>query len=336
MNTTLAHAALPHWMREYMAWHAGQVASLTAVNWRQKKYLIARCLDTDRACGGVSDRLKSLPVLLMLAARSQRLLLVHWTRPAALEEFLVPTPYINWSLPVHVPVRGMGTRLYTKLATLVKAVDANSTVPVLCARLQDQHGGSEYYNAQLINVGAERAFRTVFRSLFFTFFAPSPAVQRMLREDLGAVLVPGQYAVAHLRAHYGNHPVADDTMRAWAVNAVQCASQLLRSSSAPILFLSDADVAVDAVDAAAALHHGRRHVVTVHRSHEPLHLDKAGSVVALDYASVFVDLLLMAQARCISHGQGGFGRLGVLLSHDPHCFQKYVDTARYIECPWKD
>lgn len=345
MNSTASHTTLPAWMQDYIAWHSEQLQSLTAKNWRDHKFMISRCLDIDRACGGVSDRLKSLPVLMLLAAQSQRILLLHWSRPAALENFLLPTAFVNWSLPDYVPVKGPGTRLYTKLSTLAKAVDTNSTVPVLCARLQDQHGGSDYYNANFVNFGTERVFRKVFRSLFFTLFTPSKSVLRQLFLDLQG-LSSGAYTAAHLRAYYGDHPVTDDQVRVRAINAVNCASQLRNDTAAAaaaagqrqlqshIVFLSDSALAVDYVEQYASAK--QYPIVTIRRDTEPLHLDKADSMKSADYTAVFVDLLVMAHARCVSHGQGGFGRFGVLLSNDPMCFKKYVDTARFIECQWKD
>jgi hypothetical protein len=77
-------------------------------------------------------------------------------------------------------------------------------------------------------------------------------------------------------------------------------------------------------------------VVTILRDTEALHLDKADSKRASDYYNVFVDLYLLANADCISHGQGGFGRLGVLLSRNASCFFKYFTEGQYVMCDWKD
>ena len=90
MNSTAAHSALPAWMQEYIAWHVKQIKRLTKDNWREHKFLISRCLQSDPKCGGVSDRLKTLPLLMLLAAQSRRIFLLHWSRPVALEEFLLP------------------------------------------------------------------------------------------------------------------------------------------------------------------------------------------------------------------------------------------------------
>lgn len=436
-------------MTDYFAWHAQQLRTLTADNWKTKskskssqaeqhnhRFLLARCLESDRACGGVSDRLKSLPTLLLLAARSRRILLFEWTRPAPLQSFLVPNHVIatadtdtdgvgtgigiNWTRPSFVPVRGRGTRLYTKLATLIKATANNSTtsstVPVLCARIQDQHGGSDYYNRHPwnsndnVNNGSNnssndepprRAFRQVFRRVFFAVFAPSPRVRARYRREARQLRwammrvshnnnystsstndstkdnnqpPDWQYKAAHLRAYYGNSPVPPAQVEAVAVNAVNCASQLSQHPASttaaateeeegdddddddiPVLFISDSALALQAVERHARTWNlpvfttlpfrqrqqqdqdDRRVPAAAAAAVEPLHLDKADSRSADDYVDIFVDLLHLANARCVSHGPGGFGRLGVLLSRDPACFQKYVDQSRYVECSgrWK-
>jgi hypothetical protein len=375
---------LPDWMTEYMAWHAEQLLHIDENNWREKqyRYLIARCLDIDRACGGVSDRLKSLPTLLLLARLSNRIFFIHWNRPIRLEDiFVLPTStnnrtttwvILNWTVPSFIPVQGSGTRLYTKLTTLIKAtIVQNSSVPVLCARVQDQHGGSEFYNANhppsqqpadpsvpVWNNHPHRAFRHVFRSLFFTLFRPS----NRLLQPLGRILhnefnvTPGMYDAVHFRAYY-SAAMSPDQIAPWAINAVYCAYQHLNhiqlSSSTtvppvntsatgvptavnrPILFLSDSNVAIQAVrdHFTSSTSSFPIQVLTLSRDADPMHLDKSVPIDNTDgHLNVFVDLLLMAHARCIAHGQGGYGRFGVLLSANPTCFFKYFENSKWKVC----
>jgi hypothetical protein len=346
-------------------------------------------LDSDVTCGGLSDRLKPLPTLVLLAAQSRRILLLHWTRPTVLTQFLVP-PLLhenvngamivfNWTKPDFVPVTGLGTRLYTKLATLSKAIDRSSTIPVLCVRLQDQHGGSEYYNAHehVVAVAAaaarndnsttataqlaepSRAYRKVYRNLFLVAFVPSPPVWEQLWTVVQTWhLYPNKYVVGHLRADYGLQRIPPDQLASVALNTVQCASHLVQTpsttsrhgavnatTSLPIVFLSDSTAAMQHVALYAPQAAAQRGytIVTLDTTQlaskasvvsEPLHLDKASSVAAADYYNVFVDVMIMANAQCVVHGPGGFGRLGALLSYDPMCIRQTVELGRYIQCPW--
>jgi hypothetical protein len=188
-------------------------------------------------------------------------------------------------------------------------------------------------------------------------FQPASAVQYQLEQQMlhlgihsGSRDNNDEYAVAHVRAYYGNHPIPDDKIGPAAVNAVNCASQLLPGK--PIVFLSDSAIAVREIrqlqqHASTPYAHntdsqqvGSRSVVRTLSSSrdvlEPLHLDKAESTNSADYIDIFVDLLIMANAQCISHGQGGFGRFGVLLSRNPSCFTAYIHEGQFIECRWND
>ena len=378
---------LPRWMQDYMTWHSAQRAALTADNDREHRFLILRCLHVDKSCGGLSDRLKSLPLLLLFAAASKRILLIHWQRPAPLESFLWPAAagdkfFLDWTMPAWMNANAAGSRHYTKAETLLKALSSDRlhrTVYVT-VRIQDQHGGSAIYNAleqdrivnnrtwplllhksfsslqqnfpiQLID-DDQRHFRRVFRKLWSVLFAPSPPLATAIRsqqERLGlllqqqhppqtnSVVIP--YVAAHVRTYYGHHPIPPAQRREVAVNAVNCASTLRQQPPEPVVLVSDSH---DILKAAAAyatpempIRTTSTTTTTTTTGPEPLHLDKASSRVAADYYDIFVDLYLLANARCISHGPGGFGRFGVLLSRDPSCFVKYFSQGQFEECDWK-
>jgi hypothetical protein len=63
--------SLPHWMQAYFQWHSQQISRFDDIDWHHHRVLIVRCIDNDR-CGGTSDRLKSVPLFLVLAAKSKR------------------------------------------------------------------------------------------------------------------------------------------------------------------------------------------------------------------------------------------------------------------------
>ena len=407
---------LPDWMQEYIEWHTTQRAQLTVDNYQNYRFLVLRCLHVDTTCGGISDRLKPLPLLVQLAAASQRILLIAWQRPAPLEEFLlVPALSIidgqqqqrqlDWRVPSWLNVNGIGSRLYTKTETLVHALHRHRRTVMMTVKLQDQHGGSQIYNAleeYRLNVATDgilslplpalnwtsttatrpnennatsRAFRGVFRALWSVLFVPSQSVAAAIRrkeEQLGlspflgenVQMVPSlqdrhqqqkrsqpSYVAAHVRAYYGNSPISPERRAAVAINALQCANGLRRRYSdnendtakqQPILLLSDSRDILQ-----AGLKYQQRHptlpirisstnsstTTTLNISlSEPLHLDKASSRVAADYVSVFVDLYLLANAECVAHGQGGFGRFGSLLSRNASCVFKYFDRGQFVDC----
>ena len=255
-------STLPQWMKEYMSWHRQQMllflkdapSQSKDMNTffrdnKQYKFLIARCIDesVDASCGGLSDRLKTLPTLLLLAHQSKRILLLYWSRPMRMEEFLLPPSegYLNWSIPMIgsaspskegmssfvplIPVQGMGTRLYTKLETLVKAVQKNSTIPILCTRLQDQHGGSEYYNSHPLVIqqspSQSHHFRRIFRALFFTLFQPSPLVLKHLAMDTGALVRQLQTDFSNDNDETGTQDITMHSMELWPTGATTSISK---------------------------------------------------------------------------------------------------------------
>jgi hypothetical protein len=93
--------AIPNWMKTYFKWHCEQREKvLNPGGWRSMKLFVIECLDFQDHCGGTSDRLKPLPTMLRMAAMTKRFLLIHWTRPAKLEEFLLPPKGgIDWRVP---------------------------------------------------------------------------------------------------------------------------------------------------------------------------------------------------------------------------------------------
>ena len=92
--------SLPAWMTQYFAWHKESLQRLNEDHsqWKDYRYLVLRCLQMDHKCGGASDRLQSIPMVLQIAAKHERLLFIEWEKPAPLTEFLVPVE-IDWSIP---------------------------------------------------------------------------------------------------------------------------------------------------------------------------------------------------------------------------------------------
>ena len=85
---------LPIWVKEYVKFHNEQrtkyiTAKRNNITSTDVKFLISRCLTNDK-CGGASDRLQDMPYNMMLANRTNRVLLVRWEKPSMLEHYLIP------------------------------------------------------------------------------------------------------------------------------------------------------------------------------------------------------------------------------------------------------
>lgn len=324
------------------------------------KFLILRCTQRDGKCGGVADRLRSLPFFIAAAAKTKRIFLIRWTRPTKMEEFLLPNE-INWSVPdwMYKYAKFNETHLFPKADLIDKAL-VRARKWVLEGLVQDFYGGSKnYYKYESLYLDPNKTFdedymnehmdhtgwdiyEVIFRDLFYTLFEPTPPIAKLVREKMmSGNLVPGKFAASHYRAFYGvehKKDVRDNAeLSSKTQNALNCASKLQPGD--PIYFASDSRIAVQFARNLSETT-GRR-IVTSNDEKEALHLDKPiqwKSRNVSDYYPTFVDLLIMSEANCISQGLGGFARFAKLLSIDSNCTIRHDDKKPRMRetCRWYD
>jgi hypothetical protein len=357
---------LPRWMGKYFAWHNRTKSNLSPNNWKSTKYLIMVCWKTHSNCGGISDRLKPLPMIVLEAYRNDRLLLIWWERPKPLEEFLVPpVDGIDWTVPAWLKdelKRDLGPKAsgsvvsgFEQAKVLLKGGHEKLAVAF---KIQSPSSGENLYPEEQSNDpklfgnggggGSSSTYKDVFHQLFRKFFQPGNRLQAAIDKHMSEQkLVPGQYSAVHLRAMYGNREYRDpNEMVELAVLGVNCASNLL--PGAPIYFASDTTSAVD-----AAVDYARMHnlpVASLQNSGQtmdedvstmaadPIHLDKDDEWESRDasaYDSTFIDLYMLAQSRCVSYSNGGYGTFGSLLSYDADCQMRFFKQNKKIKrCRW--
>ena len=317
---------IPQWMKDYFAWHKQVRQGLNENNWEEYHYLLQRCVQSDKKCSGAADRLKAIPSVILMAsqARPRRLLFIAWTRPAPLEEFLVPpaTGGLDWRLPAWLAPKLDLERRGPKFWLDQDTVAQWPTIPDPIVRIKNLRG-TEYYNQ--FRQEEEATFDQVYRDVWSVVFEPTPIVTALTRQAQGELsLRPGQYVAAHARTLY----VSDTGSHHEEVGALQCALQQAGESrqQQPIYFASDSRNTT-----LRALEYGRKnHVSVVARTdQEPIHLDRGRSFLAnsndwksrpaSDFYGVFVDLFLLADSRCVIYGAGGFGHWASLLSRNHSC-----------------
>lgn len=328
----------PKWARRYFNWHNKRRRNLNETNWKSQKYLMLRCTHEDKKCGGLADRLKPLPYLLLLAARHKRIFMIRWNTPSKLEEFLLPNK-LNWSVPDWMEEKLLNnevsrvSKLTGRKFNHLKKTDLHATV--IEGRMQDLHGGADYY--EKIVTDPNETYEKVYHNLFKALFTPSPPIQKLIDAKMNDDgLKPGEYAVAHYRAFYGyeskKHKRTKAKLKHLAVNAVNCASVF--RPGGPVYFASDSEVAVKTVKQYAKKN---KLSISVLDGDEPLHIDKFGPENPKPpsaFYSVFVDLLLMANGNCVTFGQGGFGRFALLLSNNATCTGRHIYRNKPQECEW--
>jgi hypothetical protein len=327
---------LPVWFKNYVALHREQRLALNETNWKDQRYLIMRCLDIDNQCGGASDRLQSIPTLLALANKIRRMFFIKWSRPAPLQEFLVPPKGgLDWTFPDWIDQQLDFRELPMATGNPPRSIQqAKSSVRIVTFRHQNYDHGANYYNEQRSD--NEPAFNHVFREMWDTLFIPSPPVAALIRPNMNDLnLVPGEYVAAHIRSMYtGDKSSNADMIR----NGVNCATHL--KPGWPIYFASDSSSATR-----FALRYGRSKngtIVARIAATEPLHLDRGidflrksdgwKNLSASAFYGVFVDLYLLAGSQCVAHGVGGYGKWGSLLSYNSSCVKGHFKS----QCTWTE
>jgi hypothetical protein len=337
-------------MKRYFAWHRSERSKLTPENWEAKRYLILRCLREDKLCGGASDRLGPLPYLLMLANRTSRLLFIHWTHPAPLEEFLVPPAGgMNWTLP--------GAVSFTNwTAVLNKQELANQNVSHIVIEPWNEHAASTdrvvvearmnsffgsfhrrfplkvYDENQDLGAG-ESSFEQVYADMWRVLFEPSPPVKARIEgalERLG--LSPKGYVSAHVRAQFRKNLTAKTTL---VTNALHCALTLHPDMGLPVYLASDSKAVIR-----FGMDYGRRilnrTVIADAHAPTPLHIDRGVEFLrnapdqemrpASAYYDTFVDLYLLSYGTCLTFGHGSYGHWASLISGNPGCSVRHTKS----------
>jgi len=323
---------LPQWMKEYFVWHRQERQKIKPSNWKQFRYLVMRCLSTDSRCGGTADRIKTIPLTIYWAVRTKRILMIYWSRPAALEEFLVPpVGGIDWRVPnwlVEHIVHGQ----YAGAVPAFEKWLLNSTDVAVRSKLQSYNGGSLYYNEKVKGP----KFEELYHDLWRICFTPSPQLQKIILEKMAQFGInAGNYASAHLRGLYARKNREAGELRRMAENAVKCASNM--RPEGPIYFASDSKVAVDHIISLASKKKDVT-IVTMQREYEPLHLEKSlnwQNHTASDYYDTFVDLYLIALSQCVAYNIGGYGQWGLWMSRNASCFKHHGTRVQFIQkCEW--
>ena len=261
-SATTAHSLLtsssvdhfPPWMAEYFHWHREQRQLLNETNWQEKidddnfrfKFLVMRCLKIDAKCGGTSDRLHSIPLAILIAYKTNRILLIQWERPYPLEEFLLPpledatddTPVLDWRVPDFINFNYRPRPDIT--ATSEAKRKMGSKKQMMDMRHQSHDHGSNYYNEYVQQQnelaggnGTHRAhlytWSEVYHDVWSRVFTPSPPVAKRIAATQSALhLYSSGYVAAHIRSQYTSDRVENKQMIS---NAIRCAWKMSHNDS---------------------------------------------------------------------------------------------------------
>jgi hypothetical protein len=289
-------------------------------SWESKTFLIMECYAYfspkqnktvfSKPCGGLSDRLTPLPLLVWIAHRTRRILFIYWNRPMGLEEFLEPASVLDWRMPRELVPHlvgggGGGTLIKNERNAYAMAMTGPRVV-----RSRLQMPGEETFRKK-----TKLSYEDVFPDLWTALFRPVPRLQTKIDAQLAAHgLTPDQYAATHIRARHNKHFSSAEVIQA-TNRALRCTSQLF--PGAPILVASDLSDVYEVARNVSLEYLNYSFRVETLDENSFIHLDwdpQWETRTADDYDGVFQDLYLLGSAKCVSHGVGGYGKFGMRMT----------------------
>jgi hypothetical protein len=327
-----AKKVFPEWLRNYIIWHSEQRRN--KMDDPSTKFLTVAC-HRNFPCGGVSDRLRSIPYFLLLANRTGRVLLIKWQK-YDLEEFLLPpVGGLDWRLPEGMDI-GSG-KPGQAVSCLGEMSNRNP-----CRIWDNDHEG--YKNQKNIVMLAREDLYEQHKQFFVTdthphgtfgqimniMFMPTPPLVESISDTMKKIgLLPRQYTSAHFRSRYP-HPeglkesmppkLKEDIIN----NAIKCAAHTAGDSNLPVYFTSDDLRSVQYVldrSPFVAQSNPQTKVIAItdfFRSHSDDAKVNYDESDPKELYPVFIDLWIMGHSKCVSYGQGGFGLFGARLA-DEEC-----------------
>lgn len=222
---------LPQWLQQYFHWHAEQSRNPQP----DTKYIVVACFNGTK-CGGTSDRLRALPYYLLVANQTQRVLLIKWTKPHDLSEFLVPPGDVDWRSRVeldqmienhdfipHVLIGYCGLNKFTKLHVEECLEKAVHQVQVLEGHDQPSHRyllletpSKDYTMINQMNMLYQKysyqsempflgmwEYPNHFGDIFRVMFEPVPELAGLVNRTMSLLgLVEDGFDSAHVRARF--------------------------------------------------------------------------------------------------------------------------------------
>ncbi|KNC74494.1 hypothetical protein SARC_12962 [Sphaeroforma arctica JP610] len=112
---------LPLRLMEYIKEHGEKVRKPDM----HTEYIVYTCTEQNERCGGIGDRLRGIVSLFMLSISTNRVLVIDWSYPFALEETLIPG-MVDWLAPLRT-VQLYETANPHKTVSLLSMGEANYT-----------------------------------------------------------------------------------------------------------------------------------------------------------------------------------------------------------------
>lgn len=343
-DNPLYNFTLPKWIDDFLQNQPIETHLETLADLNQK-FIVLTCHKfnniQEEKCGGLADRLIQIPHYLWLANQTGRKLLIKYTTPHPLEEYLVPPEGgFDWRLPDEYcekelekyASRDKNTYVSQRWAEWHKNIDNWKDRRFLFVNNNLRIA----YKKNPIRVGLQwDEDPYIFAGIFRRMFQPSKPVANMIDTFVNDVgLVPGTFAVTHIRALYDNGVhvsrglnFKDKTIRQqaheMADNAISCTMMAMPESKSIYLATDSNQIAQYLLDESPhwSKDHSSSNVSILVRpdiTNVGAHFQNSKSPGVSDLYPTFFDLWIMSHSKCLAQGVGGFGHLASLLSGNHH------------------
>jgi len=342
---------LPDWLQNYTKWHAEQIKNRTS----STKYLVLVCLKT-MTCGGASDRLRPLPLILYIAHRTKRVLLIKWEK-LLLEDFQLPPPGgIDWRYPKDLPLgphyKGQckGCKHYCNLYDCQQDSITNKQVLLINSQSDNYKFSQHLFKTETKPQGT-------FREIWQILFEPSPPMAALINQTMMKFrLTPGNYLAAHLRMKYpkrfvrpiqrinatSQDPEDLKMFHGWAEGAINCVVHKAQTKKLPVYFSADNLPIISWVVHQSPFSNNQTCPIRVagidygHREDSEHPTWKGMSSWEEhnpeEFYNVFLDWGIMGNSKCVSYGLGGYGLMGARLAGD-ECSIQHRKKWDSVNCP---
>ena len=345
-STTLS--LVPDWLEEMLESQPSSTHHESLADPNQK-FLVLTCHkyngNVKEECGGLVDRLALIPYYLLLAYETKRMLLIKYSTPYPLEEFLIPVNF-DWTLPTHYvkqewDIYANRTQQQYKNQRRIqwhKHIHLNSSANqrfiLVNTNLIKRHVTS--YFQQQTGISTDDIWPTLFRRLF----QPSkPIAQTIDRLAARYKLIPGHYGGVHTRLNYPTKNLVKNEQNGFpwqthaqqahgiGINAINCILQA-QPNTTHIYLASDSHELIHDLllmyqnNFTTTDKETTNNITLITREgvqNKSLHFNsKNFGQRKEDYYATIIDLWMLAHTNCISQGLGGFAHFTSILSGYHH------------------
>mmetsp|Transcript_26834 Transcript_26834/g.58526 ORF Transcript_26834/g.58526 Transcript_26834/m.58526 type:complete len:385 (-) Transcript_26834:291-1445(-) len=343
--------ACPDWLHDYKEFHSANKHSPDA------RYLYYYCT---HECNGVGDRLRGAMFLLRVAHLYKKILLIHWARPTNLTTFLIPNE-IDWrpddvdpevfKLPPsdfdadHRQTRrkhpfyqtvfnGLHMRGFNNTKLIRTTVNAefwmtlhdHDMVRVPTAELRIQYGHCLFSYLFRPSELLESATQTTIQQLYGSPDASYVGWHWRTGGEVGEV-----------ELHRNTAGVPNNVTRmGLLLSSVSCAKELAAAAQLPITASRPLLLITDLNPLRRFVARGSLRTLTT-TNVTAVHVDYFQSTVD-DYLNVFVDIMLIAKARCTLLSGSGISWSGMYVrgvsEERPSCFAFMSDCVKWPLNDW--